>query len=254
MDLWFRDLGGDGQPVVILHGLFGSSQNWAGMGRKLAADGQVFAVDLRNHGESPHAPTHTLADCVQDLRDWADARGIPRLRLIGHSMGGLVAMGFALRYPERTAGVASVDIAPRPYPPEHAQEFAALRTDISACRTRAEVEALLLPQVADRRTRQFLMTDIKWDGQRFRWKPNVAVLEHSTVASDWAEARGAYEGEALLIACGRSSYVQPPDHAVMRRFFPRARIETLETADHWPHVTAPQQLESALHGFLGALQ
>jgi esterase len=251
MDLWYRDLEGQGEPVVILHGLFGSSQNWAGMGRKLSSAGHVFAPDLRNHGESPHAPTHSLADCVQDLADWAAARGLERLRLIGHSMGGLIAMGFALRYPQRTLGVASIDIAPRPYPPEHAGELAALKADIRHCRSRAEVEAVLLPLVHDVRTRQFLMTNAVRERDGFRWRPNVPVLERSTVASDWAEADGRYEGEALLIACGKSSYVQPEDHAVMRRFFPRVRIETLVAADHWPHVTAPQELEAALRGFLG---
>ena len=250
MDLWFRDLGGSGEPVVILHGLFGSSQNWAGMGRKLSSAGHVFAPDLRNHGESAHAPTHSLADCVQDLADWADARGLGRLRLIGHSMGGLVAMGFALRHPDRTSGVASIDIAPRPYPPEHAGELAAMKADIRSCRSRAEVEAILLPLVPDVRTRQFLMTNAVRDGDGFRWRPNVPVLERSTVASDWADADGRFEGEAVLIAGGRSSYVRPDDHEVMRRFFPRARIETLGAADHWPHVTAPQELEAALRGFL----
>lgn len=250
MDLWFRDLGGSGEPIVILHGLFGSSQNWAGMGRKLSPSGHLFALDLRNHGESPHAPTHSLADCVQDLADWADARGLRRLRLIGHSMGGLVAMGFALRHPQRTSGAASIDIAPRPYPPEHAGELSAMKTDIRSCRSRAEVEAVLLPMVPDVRTRQFLMTNAVRDGEGFRWRPNVPVLERSTVASDWADTEGRYEGEALLIACGKSSYVQEQDHALMRRFFPRVRIETLAAADHWPHVTAPRELEAALRAFL----
>jgi len=254
MDLWYRDLGGQGEPIVILHGLLGSSQNWAGMGRKLVDAGHVFALDLRNHGESPHAPTHTLSDCVQDLADWADARAIPRLRLVGHSMGGLVAMGFALRYAGRTVGVASIDIVPRPYPPEHAGEFAALKTDIGACRTRAEVEAAILPLIPDTRTRQFLLTNAVRDGVGFRWRPNVAVLERHTVTSDWAEAHGSYEGEALLIACGRSSYVGAEDPDVMRRYFPRVRVETLAAADHWPHVTAPSELESALRGFLGRAQ
>ena len=250
MDLWFRDLGGSGGPVVILHGLFGSSQNWAGMGRRLSAEGHVYAPDLRNHGESPHAPTHTLADCVQDLVDWSDAHARGPLRLVGHSMGGLVVMGFALRHAERTAGVAVIDIAPRPYPPEHGEELRALKTDISACRSRAEIDALLLPLLPDLRTRQFIMTNAARDGDGFRWKPNVAVLEHREVASDWGSVSGRYDGEALLVAGGRSGYVRPEDHDLMRRFFPRARIEVLPAADHWPHVTAPDALDKALRRFL----
>jgi esterase len=250
MDLWFRDLGGEGGAVVILHGLFGSSQNWAGMGRRLADAGHVYALDLRNHGESPHAASHTLADCVGDLADWSDAHSPGRLRLVGHSMGGLVAMGFALRHPDRTAGVAVLDIAPRPYPPEHGEEVRALKTDIGACGSRAEVEALLLPILPDVRTRQFIMTNAVRDGDGFRWRVNIEVLERSEVASDWGSATGRFDGEALLVTGGRSAYVRPEDHAQMRRFFPRVRIETIPGADHWPHVTAPDALEQALRGFL----
>jgi len=250
MVLSFRDLGGTGGPIVLLHGLFGSSQNWAGTGRRLSAFGRVFALDLRNHGDSPHAPTHSLADCVKDLLEWLVARGFEQVRLIGHSMGGLIAMAFAIEHPGLTAGVASIDIAPRPYPPEHGPELRALKTDITACRSRAELEQLLLPMVPDTRTRQFLLTNAAHAGDGFRWKLNVEVLEKSSVASDWAAMMGRYEGEALLVAGARSGYVRTEDHAVMRRYFPRARIETLPEADHWPHITAPDSLETALGGFL----
>jgi pimeloyl-ACP methyl ester carboxylesterase len=254
MDLSFRDLGGKGGPIVILHGLFGSSQNWAGIGRRLSPLGRVFALDLRNHGDSPHSPSHSLADCVQDLLDWVRARSFEQVRLIGHSMGGLVVMGFAIEHPDLTAGVASIDIAPRPYPPEHGEELRALKTDITACRSRAELEQLLLPLVPDARTRQFLMTNAARAGDGFRWKLNVGALERNTVAADWAAVTGRYEGDALLVAGGRSGYVRAEDHAVMRRYFPRARIETLPEADHWPHVSAPDALEASLRGFLDAIE
>jgi esterase len=250
MDLAFRALGGEGGPIVILHGLFGSSQNWVGMGRKLSSLGTVYAVDLRNHGDSPHTPSHSLADCVQDLVDWAQARGLQSLRLIGHSMGGLVAMAFAIAHAELAEGVATIDIAPRPYPPEHGKELLALKTDISACRTRADVDQLLLPIVPDTPTRQFLLTNAVRDGQGFAWRLNVSVLEKSSLSSDWGRVTGTFEKEALLVAGGKSSYVRAADHAVMRRFFPRARIETIAEADHWPHVTAPAHLEALLRGFL----
>ena len=253
MRLSFRDLGGTGEPIVILHGLFGSSQNWTGMGRRLLPFGHVFALDLRNHGDSPHAPSHTLADCVADLAEWAGARSLQHgrhLRLIGHSMGGLVAMGFAIKHPEATAGVASIDIAPRPYPPEHGEELRAMKADISACRSRADLDTRLMPIIPETRMRQFLLTNAVRSGDGFRWKPNIEALEGSTVASDWAGVAGKFDGEALLVAGARSEYVREEDHAVMRRYFPHARIETLPEADHWPHVTAPDALEAVLGQFL----
>jgi len=250
VNLSFRDFGGTGDPIVILHGLFGSSQNWAGMGRMLSPLGHVYALDLRNHGDSPHAATHSLADCVQDLLDWVHGRGLERVRLVGHSMGGLVAMGFAVRYPDATSGVASIDIAPRPYSPERGEELRALKTDITRCRTRAELEQLLLPIVPETRTRQFLLTNAVRAGDGFRWRLNVAALEGSTVAADWQAVRGQFQAEALLVAGARSEYVRAEDHAVMRRYFPHARIETLSEADHWPHISAPAALEAVLGLFL----
>jgi esterase len=250
MDLAFRELGGDGLPVVILHGLFGSSQNWAGMGRRLADRGRVCAVDLRNHGDSPHAVPHSLDACVEDLRAWADRRAAGPLCLVGHSMGGLVAMGFALRHPAATAGVAAIDVAPRAYPAGHQRELQALRTDLSACRTRADLDALLAPLVPDLRTRQFLLTNAVRDGDGFRWRIDAGVLASSTVSGDFAGMTGSFPGEALLIPCGKSPYVRTEDHEAMRRYFPAARIEPIPGADHWPNVTAPAELESLLRAFV----
>ncbi|MGA2477620.1 MAG: alpha/beta fold hydrolase [Spirochaetia bacterium] len=254
MDLAFRELGGDGPPIVILHGLFGSSQNWAGVGRRLAVHGATYALDLRNHGDSPHAPTHSLSDCVGDLHDWATAHARGPLRLIGHSMGGLVAMGFALSHPKLTAGVASVDIAPRPYPRNHEQQFRALHTDISGCANRAELDVLLAPLITDKRERQFLLMNAVREGAGFRWRCNVEAMEKHTVAEDFAHVSGSYTGPSLLVGCGKSPYVRPSDHDVMRRLFPNTRIETLPHADHWPHVTAPTELLSILESFLDAIK
>jgi esterase len=250
MDLAFRELGGAGAPVVILHGLFGSSQNWAGFGRRLAHLGRVLAVDLRNHGDSGHARPHSLAACVDDLWEWSEAHAPGPVRLIGHSMGGLVAMGFALRHPELTAGVASVDIAPKPYPPDHGAELRALRMDLGAAGTRAELDALLAPVIPEERQRQFLLTNAVRDGTGFRWKIDAEILAGSTVSEDFARIDGRYEGEALLVSCGRSVYVTAGDFPLMRLFFPAAQLVTLAAADHWPHVSDPAGLAAALEGFL----
>ena len=159
MQLASRDLGGDGPPILILHGLFGSSQNWASIGRRLGSLGRVTALDLRNHGRSPHAPSHSLEDCVGDLREWIGEHARGPVRLIGHSMGGLVAMGFAIAHPGLTEGLAVIDIAPRAYPLDHEREFAALGMDISRCESRARIDSLLAPLFAEQAMRQFMLTN-----------------------------------------------------------------------------------------------
>jgi pimeloyl-ACP methyl ester carboxylesterase len=259
MDLAFRDLGGNGPPIVILHGLFGSSQNWASLGRRLAARGRCFALDLRNHGDSPHAPTHSLADCVEDLRIWIERRLDEPPRLVGHSMGGLAAMGFAIAHPRMTAGLAVIDIAPRAYPLDHERELQALRTDISACRTRGELDVLLAPILPDPLVRQFLLTNaVRTPGdtgsasEGFRWRLNTTALESSSISGDFSGVTGRFEGPALFVAGGSSDYLREADHAAVLRYFPRARIECIPGADHWPHVSAPRELEAILDAFLAA--
>jgi esterase len=250
VDLFFRDLGGSGPAVVFLHGLFGSSQNWVGIGRQLSALGHCMLLDLRNHGDSPHAAEHSLSACVQDVLDWAGLHANGPLLLVGHSMGGLVAMAFALAHPERTAGVASLDIAPHPYPSEHEAEIRAFHMDISQCRSRAELDALLAPVLPDAGVRQFILTNAVRSGEGFTWRLNVAALESFTLSGDFARVTGRYDGPALLVAGGRSSYVTPDDLLLMRRYFPAAIMETIPQADHWLHVSAPDALLAILGRFL----
>jgi pimeloyl-ACP methyl ester carboxylesterase len=250
MDLAYRDLGGQGPLLVFLHGLFGSSQNWAGMGRRLGGLGRCILIDLRNHGDSPHASEHSLAACVQDIADWANLHAAVPLTLIGHSMGGLIAMGFAIAHPDHTAGVASLDIAPRSYPPEHEAEFRALHADISLCRSRTQLDEMLKPLLPNASVRQFILTNAVRDDHGFRWRLNVKALESSTVRTDFATVEGRYDGPALLAAGGKSSYVTKDDLAVMHRYFPAAVLERIAQADHWLHVSAPEALGEVLSRFL----
>jgi esterase len=257
LELAFRDLGGDGPPIVILHGLFGSSQNWASIGQRLAARGRCVALDLRNHGDSPHAPTHSLADCVEDLRGWIEGHLDAPPRLIGHSMGGLAAMGFGIAHPGMTAGLAIIDIAPRAYPLDHEREFRVLRTDISACRTREELDVLLAPLLSDPIARQCILTnavhargDTGGAVEGFRWRLNAAALESSSISGDFAGVTGRFEGPALFVAGGRSDHLGKADYAGVLRHFPRARIVVIPGADHLPHVSAPRGLVAVLDEFL----
>jgi esterase len=251
MELAFRELGGAGQPILFLHGLFGSSQNWTSIGRRLSDLGRAVALDLRNHGSSPHAPSHTLADCVGDLGEWAERHARGRLRLVGHSMGGLVAMGFAIARAELVDALAVIDIAPRPYPLDHEREFAALLTRIHGCATRADLDALLAPVIPDPAGRRFLLTNAvrRAGGQGFEWRINTTALLASTVSRDFAGIAGSFSGPSLFVAGGRSAYLTEKDRPAVLRHFPRARIQVIPSADHMPHVSAPAELEAVLRDF-----
>jgi len=209
-------------------------------------------VDLRNHGDSPHVAEHSLSACVQDITDWARLHAPGPLTLVGHSMGGLVAMGFAVAHPNLTRGVVSLDIAPRPYLPDHEAEFRAFHTDISGCRSRTELEELLAPLLPDATVRQFIVTNAVRDGDGFRWRLNVSALESSTVQTDFGGVIGTYSGPTLLVAGGRSPYVTGADLVLMRRYFPNASIDIIPLADHWLHVSAPEALITVLTRFLGS--
>jgi pimeloyl-ACP methyl ester carboxylesterase len=169
-------------------------------------------------------------------------------------MGGLVAMGFAIAHPDLTAGIVALDIAPRAYPAGHQAEFQAFRTDISGCKSRAELEDLVRPILPDTNVRQFILTNAVRDGQGFRWRLNVPALESATVSTDFPKVSGRFEGPALLIAAGRSAYVTPADAQLMHRYFPAAAIETIPHADHWLHMSAPQELLEVLIRFLGGIE
>jgi esterase len=244
MGLQHRDLGGDGPPLVILHGILGSSRNWQTAGRDLAARHHVLALDLRNHGGSPHDGEMTYPAMAADVLAWLEARGLERVALLGHSLGGKVAMLLACRHPERVERLIVVDIAPRDYAWGGRQraEFAAMNgLDLGGLRSRAEAEQRLEAQVPDWAMRKFLVTNLECDGAgRWRWTVGLAALTEALPALEKNSLRPGdiFAGAALFITGGKSAYVTAADHAAIRRHFPAARIETLADCGHNPHMEA----------------
>ncbi len=250
VNLSFRDFGGHGRPVVLLHGLFGSSRNWAGAAHRLSALGRVYALDLRNHGDSPHTASHSLADCVGDLLAWARSHAKDPLCLVGHSMGGIVAMGFAIAHPELVERLVVVDIAPRAYPLDHEPEFAALRTDISSCGSRREIDSLLQGTVPDPRVRSFLLTNAVRADSGFRWRLNTEALARSSLMSDFSGITGTCGRPSLFLLGGNSRSVSEADRERIRSFFPQATIQSIPGADHWVHASAPEAFALSVEVFL----
>ena len=251
MRLAHTDFGGSGTPILILHGLFGSSKNWASTGRYLAAYGRAVGLDLRNHGQSPRSPSHSLEDLVGDLGEWIDANSRQPPVLLGHSMGGLAAMGYTLLAPERVRALIVVDIAPRAYRGGYEEEFRALRLDLSGFRTRTQIDQALAPLVPDPAQRRFLQTSIERGPSGFRWTVDGPTLESSALLTGAPPALGGhFQGPALLVVGGRSRFVTMEDRERMKGLFPALRVEEIPGADHWVHASSPEAFRKAVSAFL----
>ncbi|HKB89858.1 MAG TPA: alpha/beta fold hydrolase [Opitutaceae bacterium] len=247
VSLFYRDLGGDDNPpLVVLHGLLGSSRNWQSAGKDLTARYHVFALDLRNHGISPHAEESGYEDLMGDVLGWMDARGLERVSLMGHSMGGKTAMLLACRHPERVERLFVVDIAPKTYLSRaHRAEFAAMHElNLSSLQSRAEAELRMEARVSDWAMRKFLTTNLeRTEGGSWRWMVNLPVLtEHlAELEANPLKSEDRYEGPTLFVIGGKSRYVQLEDHATIRQHFPKAKIEMIVESGHNPHMEAREK-------------
>jgi pimeloyl-ACP methyl ester carboxylesterase len=250
--LHHRDLGGAGDPpYVLLHGLLGSSRNWQTAGKALSAGRRVYALDLRNHGLSPHAADMSYGLMMADVLAWLDAHGVGPCELIGHSMGGKVAMLLACRHPGRIARLVVVDIAPKGYSwPERRQEFAAMNElDLASLRSRADAEARLEPRVPGWSERKFLTTNLeRTDAGGWKWQIDLPAITAALPALERNPlvADDRYAGPALFIAGGKSGYVKPGDRDAILGHFPSARFEVIAASGHNPHIEAREAFVAAV--------
>jgi esterase len=242
--LFHRDLGGEGlPPLVILHGLLGSSRNWQTVGRDLSAKFHVFALDLRNHGSSPQADEMTYSAMIGDVLTWLDAQKLRRVTLMGHSMGGKVAMVLACRHPDRVERLIIVDIAPKDYAwAAHRAEFAAMNElDLAHLRSRAEAEMRFEARVDDWAMRKFLVTNLERASppeNGWRWSVNLPVLTAAlaTLEKNPLAPGDRFDGPTLFVSGGKSRYVESADIDAIMKHFPRARLETIPESGHNPHM------------------
>lgn len=245
---------GEGPPLLILHGLFGSGRNWASVAQKLAASRRVITLDLRNHGASPWADAMTYDAMADDVRAFASARGFARFDLMGHSMGGKAAMALALRRGDLVERLIVVDVAPVSYPPALLAYVRALRAvDLGRVARRADADAQLAAAIPDPGERGFLLQNLVIEGGRARWRLNLPVLERAMaeIAGFPDDMAGrAYAGPALFVAGARSGYVAPEHVPAVERLFPRARIVRVPEAGHWVHAERPAEFLAAVTPFL----
>lgn len=244
--------GPDGAPpLVILHGLFGSGRNWATAARRLARLRRVVTVDLRNHGESPRAAGMSYGEMAGDVAAFLEAERLRPAVLLGHSMGGKVAMTLALAEPEAVAGLIVVDIAPVAGRAEHGALVRALQAlPVARLASRAEADAALAPAVPDATLRGFLLQNLVRRGEGYAWRIGLEAIAAALPALGDFTADGRYDGPALFIAGGASDYLRPEHEGAIRALFPAARIERIAGAGHWVHADAPEAFLALTERFL----
>lgn len=246
---------GQGEPLIILHGLFGSLDNWQTIGKTLAEHFLVFLVDQRNHGRSPHFDDMSYPILAEDLREFMESHWIYRAHIVGHSMGGKTAMQFALHYPDMVDRLVVIDIAPKQYPGGHEEIFQALLDlRIDRLESRQEAEAFLSQRIASPAVLQFLLKNItRQTNGNYAWKMNLPVLyRHYRHLLDNITGNEVYDAPVLFLRGGNSSYVLPEDGPAIRDLFPQSRIETVPHAGHWVHAEAPDEVINHINNFLKA--
>ncbi len=252
-----HELYGDGKPVeiVILHGLLGSSRNWRSAARNLGERYGVAALDLRNHGASPHHPSNRYDDLVADVLNWIDDAGCAPVTLLGHSLGGKVAMAAACRAPERVSRLVVVDIAPVDYPPRWEEEFSIMeRIDPGRLRNRKPVEEALAAVNDDWAFRKFLASNLVRNpgGGGFRWQVNLPALHAALpeLMRTSLKPGDRYAGPVLAIRGGASDFVTKAGLAAFRDRFSNFVVATIASAAHRVHAEAPEAFVSTVTEWL----
>lgn len=252
MHLYFRKLG-TGKPIVILHGLFGSSDNWLTVSKAFAEKYEVFLIDLRNHGQSPHTKSHTYVEMAEDLAQFLVQNNLEKIILIGHSMGGKTAMAFAQKYPQKIEKLIIVDISPRYYPPHHQRELDALHSlDLSKLQNRQEADEIMAKTIPELGIRQFLLKNLyRTEDGIFKWRMNLPVLTAQINRIGEESLKNSTISIPTLFLRGENSnYISENDIKLIQTLFTNAQTTTISNAGHWIQAEQPKAFQDVVFNFL----
>lgn len=246
---------GSGPPLVILHGLLGTGDNWNTIAKQLAEQYRVIVPDMRNHGRSFHSTAHSLGHMAADIVVLLNHLEIPTAFILGHSMGGKVAMEISLTSPQRCSGLIVVDIAPRGYERGHDQIFAALaQSDPIHAADRKTIQFRLHKVLNDEGVEYFLMKSLvrnSEDQPGFHWRFNYPVLYNNyenIIGRVWSTT--PYSGPVLFIRGSKSCYILDSDWPEIKKIFPQAILQEVQNAGHWVHADQPGQVILLIKNFL----
>ncbi|WP_298392849.1 alpha/beta fold hydrolase [Flavobacterium sp.] len=235
---------GTGKPLLIIHGFLGMSDNWKSFGALYAAEGfQLHTLDLRNHGKSFHSDEFSYDSMANDVLEYCKEHALEKVAIIGHSMGGKVAMLFATTYPEKVEKLVVADIGPKYYAPHHQDILAGLNAvDFSTKPSRTDVEETLYPFIPDFGTRQFLMKNLYWkEPGQLDFRFNLKVFNEKTEVIGTALSENAhFDNPTLFIRGGNSKYILDTDLPKIKTHFPNFEIVTMPNVGHWLHAENPK--------------
>ncbi|MEX1033212.1 MAG: alpha/beta fold hydrolase [Cellvibrionaceae bacterium] len=252
MQLHF-DKSGSGQPLVMMHGMFGSLENLGAVARILKQHFTVYGLDLRNHGRSPHADHMSFSDMADDLLSFLDAHNLNDVFLFGHSLGGKVAMEFACAHPARVRKLVVADIAPMTYPAHHNAILEGLASvDLEQVKLRKDADQQLSHYVDELPVRQFILKSLeRSDDGSYRWRLNVSAIVNNYDDLRRAVCNGRdFEGPTLFLRGEKSKYIAERNRAEIMEKFPRGKIVTVKDAGHWLHAEQPQAVADSVIEFI----
>lgn len=247
-----NDISGDGTPLVLIHGLFGSYENLGMIARQLSDSFKIINLDLRNHGKSAHAPTMNYSEMATDVVETLQSLGILRFALLGHSMGGKVAMQVAVTHPEMVSELILADISPVPTPPRHQAILQALASiPVAELTDRRHAEPFLSAAVPELAVRQFLLKNLIKDDHQLRWRFNLqALIDNYQEILAAPNAQGVYPHPVLFIKGGNSDYILPEHQAIILSKFPQAKAKIIQGTGHWLHAEKPAAFAKIVRDFL----
>jgi pimeloyl-ACP methyl ester carboxylesterase len=253
VELTFDEFGDpENSPLIILHGFFASSRNWRQIAQRLAAKFHVYVPDMRNHGASVHHPIMNYPAMADDLLRFMDEQGLETANLLGHSMGGKIAMWFALTSPNKVDKLIVADIAPVSYKHSFDNTVLALKAlPLAEISNRKQAETLLAAAIPELSYRQFLLQNLILKDGKYCWRIDLEIFQrmaHHIAAFPDTEHLAAYSGNALFIAGDDSDFVQLED---INSLFPDAAFSTIADAGHWLHVQQPDAFMAQVEDFLG---
>ncbi len=255
MKLHYRKIGENGPPLIILHGLFGYSDNWQTHAKKLAENYQVYLVDQRNHGRSPHSIDFNYDVMVEDLYELITDLGLEEINLLGHSMGGKTAIGFAAEHDDLLNCLIVVDISHKQYPRHHDQIIKGLNAiDLSKIDSRSKADLVLSEHVKEFAVRQFLLKNLYWvEKGKLDWRMNLPVLSHDIDKIIEEVYFRRIDTHTLFIRGEESDYILESDFKEIKMKFPNSAIKSIENAGHWVHAEAPKKFFDTVTSFLGSV-